>query len=151
MKYFIFCCITCILFSGCGKTSPKENSSTHSSYKGRSVNTNAKASFGYLANATVNIYKVSDGNRVLLFSEITSNGNTLDQIGNFKAHLEDLHPQNFYQFEISGGENWDVDNDGIKDNTPSTNTTTYRALYKGHKLHLSWWRTKNGQFGTSEQ
>jgi hypothetical protein len=151
MKYFILCCTIMIFFSGCGETSPKKIPDTPSTYKGRSINTSAKTSFGYLANATVNIYEVSEGNKILLFSEKTSTGNTLEQIGNFKAHLEDLHPKKFYQFEIKGGENWDADDDGIKDSTPTKNKITYRALYKGYKMHLSWWSIKNTHAGTSEQ
>ncbi len=127
-----------ILFMvGCGSNETKNNIQTHIQ---KNLDTKSKAYYGYLADATVQIYRLDNGVKKILFTEKTSNGENLQSIGNFKSHFADLSPNTFYQFEISGGLNWDADNDGIKDQMPSLNTNKYIAVYKGHQLHISWWK-----------
>ena len=137
-----------LLVTGCGSNSSTKTTLTHAQ---KSINNRAKESYGYLANATVHIYKLDNGVKKLLFTEKTSNGRSLKEIGNFKSHISDLAPASYYQFEVTGGENWDADSDGIKDATPSPNRNRYVAIYKGHHPHINWWKKKSStNTGTSE-
>ena len=147
-KFIWIMTLPALLILGCGGSGTKSSTQTHAQ---RNLDTKSKKYYGYLADATVHIYRLDNGIKKLLFAEKTSSGETLQSIGNFKTHLADLHPNSYYQFEISGGENWDADDDGIKDTVPSTNTNRYIAIYKGHQLHISWWkRSGRSKTGSSE-
>jgi len=147
-QYLYFMMAAVLVVTGCGSDSSTKTAPTHAQ---RSVNTKAKESYGYLANATVHIYRLDNGVKKLLFTEKTSDGKSLKEIGNFKSHISDLAPASYYQFEVTGGENWDADNDGIKDATPSHNRNRYVAIYKGHREHINWWKKKGtADTGTSE-
>ena len=140
MKRFTFVCIVTatILFHGCGGGAASSDNSDNSRTK-RTLDNQSKKSFGYLADADVKIYLLQNGRKKLLFTEKTSNGETLDEIGNFNRHINAMHPGNYYQIEITGGKNWDADNDGIKDAKPTPSHDTWRAIYKGHQNHIGWW------------
>ena len=143
-KFLWMMSLPTLLILGCGSTGTKSSTQTDIQ---RNLDTKSKNYFGYLADATVRIYRLEDGVKNLLFTEKTGNGEILQGIGNFNAHLTDLRPGSYYQFEVSGGQNWDADDDGVKDSEPSANTNSYVALYKGRKLHISWWK-RNGKSGT---
>jgi len=146
-KYIYFIAIPVLIITGCGSNTNTKAPQTHTK---RSIDTKAKESFGYLANATVRIYKLGKA-KELLFTEKTSNGKNLAEIGNFNAHTAEFHPNTYYQFEVSGGKNMDTDHNGIKDTAPSANTNSYVAIYKGHQLHISWWkRSSMSGTGSSE-
>ncbi len=102
------------------------------------IDKSAKGHFGVLSNATVNIYELG-GAKKLLFSEKTTMGDTVDEIGNFDTHRNTFHTTKFYQYELSGGENWDIDKNGIKDENSTPNSQVFRAIYKGSKSHVAWW------------
>jgi len=139
---FLFILIFSFWIGGCGGNHTKEqNTNISSSYIAKSIGTQAKKSYGYLANATVNIYELVNGTKKLLFSEKTSDADTLENIGNFHSHQISFRPNRYYQIEVFGGENWDIDNNNIKDHKPTPNTKHYRAIYKGHTLHTNWWQT----------
>ncbi len=147
-KFIWIMTLPALLILGCGGSGTKSSTQTHTQ---RNLDTKSKKYYGYLAGATVHIYRLDNGVKKLLFTEKTSSGETLQNIGNFKAHPGDLHPNSYYQFEISGGQNWDADDDGVKDSAPSTNTNRYIAVYKGHQLHISWWeRSSMSKTGSSE-
>ncbi|GEM_PF-2782413 len=134
--------ITLLFAAGCGGGNTTDKStSSDSTYIAKSIDNRSKESYGHLANATVNIYQLDGGEKKLLFSEKTSDGDDLSDIGNFPNHYASLRPGTYYQLEVFGGENWDTDKDGIKDASATKNTKHYRAIYKGHKLHTSWWQT----------
>ncbi len=137
MRYTLLYLILSIFLAGCGG----EETKSAATAKEKRTDTRSKSAFGYLANATVHIYDLTEGKKTLLFTEKTSSGKSLDEIGNFKDHVKDFHPKKFYQLEVSGGENWDSDKDGILDHTASKNRYTYRTIYKGHKPHISWWKS----------
>ncbi len=141
MKRFIFAylvAITTIFFHGCGGGSGSSESSDNSRTK-RTLDNQSKKFFGYLADANVKIYLLQNGKKKLLFSEKTSSGNTLDKIGNFNRHIDAMHPGNYYQIEITGGQSWDADGDGVKDTQPTPSHDTWRTIYKGHQRHIGWW------------
>ncbi len=90
---------------------------------------------GNIANATVNIYRVeTDGTLSKLWTEITSNGAALEEIGKFNLHLDELNDNDLYLYESVGGTDWDVDDDGIKDTTGTTINGKLRALVYGNQI-----------------
>jgi len=154
MKKVILLIVSIYILTGCGGG---ENSTVKKSIdKTPLVTTNidktSKAYFGALGDATVNIYQLGEGDKKLLFSEKTSSGTTLEEIGNFNAHFDELNSKKFYQYEVIGGKNWDIDKDGNIDSLATTNETTYRAINRGSKHHVKWWRVNNSskQGGSSE-
>ena len=130
-----------LLFTGCG-SSHKKNAQNSNNKNETVLNHNAKSYFGILANATVNIYELSEGSKQLIFTERTTSGETLKKIGNFDSHIQDFDQNKYYQYEVFDGENWDIDHNGIKDNTATKNHYLYRTIYKGYKRHIAWWGTK---------
>ena len=93
------------------------------------------AQLGYLASAKVNIYKMeTNGSRTLLWSETTSNGTSLDEIGRFDTHSSELQKGNWYLYEVKGGEDWDADDDGVMDTNATQNRGVLRALVKADDL-----------------
>jgi len=96
------------------------------------------AQLGNLANATVKIYKISDnGTADLKWIETTSNGTTLDEIGKFNTHSGELDPDNYYLYEVIGGEDWDANDDGIKDDNATPNKGVIRAIAKGSDIQYA--------------
>ena len=94
-----------------------------------------KAILGNLAGATVKIFRVdNDGSLTLLWTEKTSNGNTLDEIGNFNSHANELDDNTLYIYQVSGGNDWDVDEDGVKDAAPTENKGAIRAIVLGKEV-----------------
>ena len=154
MKKVILLIVSIYILTGCGGG---ENSTTKKNInKTPLITTNtdktSKAYFGALSEATVNIYQLGEGDKKLLFSEKTSSGTTLQEIGNFNAHLDELNSRKFYQYEVIGGKNWDADKDGNIDSQPTNNKTTYRAINRGSKSHVKWWSVSNSskKGGSSE-
>ena len=89
-------------------------------------------SVGSIANAKVKIYQInSDGSKKLLWSETTSSGDTLKEIGKFNAHINDLKDDEIYLYVAKGGEDWDINRDGIKDSKATKNIGIFRAAAKG--------------------
>ena len=94
-----------------------------------------KAILGNLAGAIVKIFKVdNDGSLNLLWTETTSNGNTLSEIGNFNSHANELEDNTLYIYQVSGGNDWDADEDGLKDATPTQNKGSIRAIVLGKEV-----------------
>jgi len=92
----------------------------------------AIAQLGNLVDANVSIYKVEDnGSITLLWSEVTEAGNTLDEIGKFSAHLNELDDETFYLYKVKGGSYWDSNDDGNLDASATPNKGTIRAIAKG--------------------
>ncbi|WP_457626683.1 LVIVD repeat-containing protein [Persephonella sp.] len=93
------------------------------------------AQLGNLAGATVEIYKVeNNGSLVLQWVEYTSSGDSLEEIGRFNPHLDDIEAEVFYLYKVYGGEDWDADDDGIKDELPTENKGRIRLIAKGSDL-----------------
>jgi hypothetical protein len=92
----------------------------------------AEAGLGRWGDANVGIYRLEEnGTKTLLFSETTSYGGDIDAIGLFDSHRLDLEPERFYLYEVSGGTEYDADNDGIIDGTPTPNGGMIHAVLKG--------------------
>ena len=58
----------------------------------------------------------------------------LEEIGKFNTHANELNPDKFYVYRVEGGCDWDVDDDGIKDQTCTQNKGVIRAIAKGIKI-----------------
>ena len=90
------------------------------------------ALLGNLAEAEVKIYEVnSDGTQNLLWEETTSSGEILEEIGNFNMHVNELEDGKVYLYRVIGGCDWDVNDDGIKDDTCTQNKGIIRAISLG--------------------
>ena len=131
MKKIALFIIVFFVLTGCGSNDSKNNTNNI-------IDKNSKKHFGTLSNATVNIYELGKSKK-LLFSEKTSTGKIVDNIGNFNAHTDSFDSKKFYLYEVSGGENWDIDKDEKVDKTSTVNKMFYRAIYKGNKSHVAWW------------
>ncbi len=93
-----------------------------------------KVQLGVIADATVKIYELNGTNRTLIATEITSKGDTIDTIGNFNLHLEKLDSNKFYIYEVSEGEDYDVEDDGIINITPTLNRGVFHLIAKGSSI-----------------
>ena len=97
-----------------------------------------KAQLGVLANATVKIYRLGSNQvRTLLYIEKTSNGDSLEKIGNFNGHIDVLEVDKFYLFEVEGGIDRDSNDDGILDVSGTVNYGTLRLIAKGSNLKVA--------------
>ncbi|WP_297523417.1 DUF4214 domain-containing protein [Thermococcus sp.] len=93
------------------------------------------AQMGRLANARVSIYKVnSNGRMEKIYTETTTPAAELEGIGYFRMP-KDLEMSAYYVIQVSGGENWDVDNDGMIDPKPTPNRGVIRSIAKGFDIY----------------
>ncbi len=93
------------------------------------------AQLGNLANAKVEIYKVEDdGSLTLLWTETTSSGQTLEEIGKFNTHANELEDDAIYLYKVIGGQDWDADDDGVMDDSPTENKGKIRLIAKGSDI-----------------
>ena len=118
--------LVALLLIGCGGGG--SSSSTHLK---KSVD--AIAELGRLAGAKVKIYELDKKKKILKWTETTSgNENSkLKEMGIFNSHSNDMDLNKIYMFEVTGGKDWDSDDDGVKDNTPTVNKGTLRLITKG--------------------
>jgi len=112
---------------GCGNSSSSEE-------------TNKKivlgtAKLGNLADANVTIYKMEkDGSFTPLWHEKTSSGEILSKIGKFNLHIDELKDDSIYLYKITGGKDWDVDDNGVIDENYTVNKGTIRVIAKGSDI-----------------
>ena len=100
-----------------------------------SISGKGYAMLGNLAGATVEIFKLNpDGTTNLIATEKTSDGNTLDEIGLFNSHYSELEDNSLYIYQIKGGCDWDIEDDGIKDEQCTPNNGVIRALVTGKEI-----------------
>jgi len=93
------------------------------------VTTFANARLGVLADATVKFYQFqNDGNRTLLFQEKSSKDFTLEGSGKFDTYADKLETDKLYLIEISGGVDYDSNNNGIKESNITINSGKIRAI-----------------------
>ena len=90
-----------------------------------------KAQLGVLSKATVKLYELNKEERKLLATELTTSGDSIESIGNFNLNLEKLEDDKFYLYEVEGGEDYDVEDDGVINETPTSNTGLFHLLVKG--------------------
>jgi len=88
-----------------------------------------------IADATVKIYEITnDSNLTLKWTETGSNGESLDEVGVFDTHSEEVDPEKYYLFEVSGGLEMDSDLDGKIDSNSSENFGKIRAVARGSDI-----------------
>ncbi|WP_457640254.1 hypothetical protein [Persephonella sp.] len=93
------------------------------------------AQLGNLADAGVEIYEIQqDGNLKLLWTETTSSGDVLEKIGKFNTHANEMEDDRFYLIKVSGGQDWDSNDDGIIDDEPAENKGAIRLVAKGSDI-----------------
>jgi hypothetical protein len=123
--------VTSIFFTGCGGSSSKLSSGNDDDSPAETIKKHAKAQLGVLANATVKIYELGSSPHKLLFTETTTSGKTVAAIGNFNAHENELAASKYYLYEVQGGNDWDIDDDGVLDITPTLNKGMFRSVVLG--------------------
>jgi len=104
-----------------------------------------KAQMGRLSGATVTISKLNpDGSKQLLYTDTTKTNGSLNIIGNFELQDDMLEDSAFYLYEVDGGEDIDIDNNGKKDKLAVKNRGKLRLLTKGiwvknatHKIRVT--------------
>ncbi|NPA53440.1 MAG: hypothetical protein GXO21_02090 [Aquificae bacterium] len=95
----------------------------------------AKAKLGNLAGADVEIFKVlDDGSLVLHHTEKTTDGYLLEDIGNFLIKIDNISDNDLFLIKVSGGLDWDSNDDGIKDKKPTKNKGTIRVFALGKDI-----------------
>jgi len=91
-----------------------------------------KAQMGRLKGATVELFKLNrDGSRVLVGTTTTKTTGVINQIGNFDLMTNLMDDHEFYLYEVTGGTDVDVDNDGIIDSNGTQNHGVLHLLTKG--------------------
>ena len=101
------------------------------------VQSEGSVRLGVVEGATVEIYEIGDdGKPVLKWTEQSSGGNSLGEIGKFNLHADELDPNKVYLYVANGGQDWDVNNDGIKDSNPTPNKGKIRALATGEEIKM---------------
>ena len=93
-----------------------------------------KAQLGVLSKASVKLYELNGEERKLLTTEQTTNGESIETIGNFNLHLEKLADNKLYLYEIYAGEDYDVDDDGVIDENPTKNSGIFHLLALGSHI-----------------
>jgi len=93
-----------------------------------------KAQLGVLSKAMVKLYELTGEEKKLLATELTTHGETIENIGNFNLHLEKLIDDKLYLYQVSGGEDYDVDDDGVIDDSPTQNKGIFHLLALGSHL-----------------
>ena len=106
---------------------------------GSSSSTNLKKSvdgiveLGRVAGATVKIFELDNKKKTLKWTETTSGdaSSKLNEMGVFNSHSNDMDLNKIYIFEVSGGKDWDADDNGVKDGSPVVNNGSFRLVTKG--------------------
>ena len=113
---------------GCGGGGSSSSTSIKQSVQGI-------AELGRLAGAKVEIYELHNGEKKLKWTETTSGdaNSDLNTMGIFDSHSVDMDLNRLYIFEVTGGTDWDVNDDGIKDAPAEAkaNTGILRSVTKG--------------------
>ncbi|MGV6829930.1 MAG: immunoglobulin-like domain-containing protein, partial [bacterium] len=93
------------------------------------VTTFANARLGVLGDATVKIYRIeNNGTTTLLWQELSTQNYDLSKTGNFDTHADTLKSDELYLIEISGGKDYDSNNNGIKDTQVVENSGVLRTV-----------------------
>jgi len=133
LRYIVsfFSLLLILLFIACSSddssSNPPPNPPPISSNEGT-------AQLGNLAGAEVKIFKVEDnGSYTLKWTETTSgnDGSGLGSIGKFNLHDAEFSPSSYYLYQVSGGEDWDKEDDGILDDNATINNGVIRSVVKG--------------------
>jgi hypothetical protein len=95
----------------------------------------AKAKLGNLAGAQVKVFRVLDNGSLSVHNtDITSDGENLEDIGNFLIKVDNVKDNDLFLIQVYGGMDWDADDDGFKDIQPTENKGVIRAFLTGREL-----------------
>jgi hypothetical protein len=122
------------LFLGCGSGGNSSSTDQPENNENTTIKLLGKAQLGVLSKATVKLYKLAGVERKLLATEFTTTGETIDEIGNFNLHVEKLEGNTFYLYQVEGGADYDVDDNGIIDDVATTNQGTFHLLVLGRHI-----------------
>lgn len=97
-------------------------------------NQNGKAQLGVLSNAEIKLYELNKLEKKLLATTFSSEGDSIESIGNFNLYLEKIQDDKLYLYEVTKGKDFDVDDNGIIDEIPSQNQGTFHLLILGEHI-----------------
>jgi hypothetical protein len=132
--------------SGCGDTKERRKIKNKEPIVTNKIDKKSKTYFGLLGDATINIYELGSTSKKLIKTLKTSSGITIDEIGNFNPYYEILDSKKFYQYELIGGKNWDLDRDFVVDDKPSDNNRVYKRTNRGAKTQVDWWCSRSSGY-----
>ncbi|MCK4441814.1 MAG: hypothetical protein KAU90_07385, partial [Sulfurovaceae bacterium] len=93
-----------------------------------------KAQLGVISNGTVKLYELSGADKKLLATEKTTVGDRIDEIGNFNLNIEKVDDNKYYLYEVSGGDDYDIEDDGIINTVPKSNEGVFHLIAKGSSI-----------------
>jgi len=115
---------------GCGGGSSSSSTSSLAEQSAQGI-----VELGRVGEATVKIYELNGADKTLKWTEKTSGDETtpLEKIGMFDSHSAEMDADKLYMYEVTGGTDWDVNDDGIKENPENAklNTGGFRLATKG--------------------
>ncbi len=157
MYQYFWMLLSLVLFLGCGSSTQNQPSkeyeeipteTTEELEQNRtsiapstvvSLPSMGKAQLGVMANAKVDlsVWSEEENRWVILATEMTSTGKTLAEIGNFDAHRELLEGEKRYLYTVTGGEDWDVEDDGVLNRSFTPNLGSFHLMAQGEILKQS--------------
>jgi len=120
-----------LLLVGCGSNTNSTSIEQPSDKQNSTEKNLAKAQLGVLADATVKIEELGVVPYKLIATEMTSDGDEIDKIGNFDAHYKELEKDKYYLYTVTGGIDKDANDDGVIDLIPTINQGSFHAIIKG--------------------
>ena len=120
-----------LLLVGCGSNTNSTSIEQPSDKQNSTEKNLAKAQLGVLADATVKIEELGVVPYKLIATEMTSDGDEIDKIGNFDAHYKELEKDKYYLYTVTGGIDKDANDDGVIDLIPTINKGSFHAIIKG--------------------
>lgn len=112
-----------VLLGGCNSSATSAGAAAvqSQSYTGHAL-------LGPLVNAKVEVYSLADIDGDPVFSTETHDSENLDEAGQFSIPASALKDDNLYVVKVSGGQDVDADDDGVRDGTPTENKGAIHAL-----------------------
>jgi hypothetical protein len=132
---FIF---TAIILSGCGSSGGgggnSESSASNTSNNSRKLSSAGQAILGPLVDSIVELYPLSGLDQPPILTATTAFSTDLDEAGTFSIPGELVNDNELYLVKIIGGEDIDVDDDGVLDALPTPNSGTIHAVLTADQL-----------------
>ena len=138
-----------IILSACGGSDSDDNndidssnSNTAESSLSRNSPFTGQAQLGPLVNATVELHPIDQLDKSAIYTAQTTDSDDLTHAGLFAIPNDLIDDQGIYLISVSGGEDIDVDDDGVLDALRTTNSGTVHSIITGAQI-------KTGDFSVS--
>jgi len=126
-KIYFLLTIVLLLFTACGggSDSPLNNNNT--------TTASGTAQLGYIQSADVELYELSNPNKVIATTKTSSSINT-SNAGSFTFNNIEVEDNKYYLIKVSNGKDIDVNDDGVVDDTYTDLNGSVYTLAKGSDL-----------------